>query len=149
MPQIGVLLGWGGCALALTFLVSGCSDPVPYVADFRPGEDSPEEGQFPLGPMAESSSSEFVPGPSVAWAQDGAYLAVITFGSGSCPSGPTRVAVVGDQEIEIGLGALSEQTTCTADVSPHATVLDVPDGISSAEPLVAHIGGQEVTLPAA
>ncbi|WP_222192764.1 hypothetical protein [Modestobacter italicus] len=149
MPRRRVLLGWGVIVLALTILVAGCADRLPHVAAFGLGDGSPEEERFPLGSIAESAFSYSVPGPTVAWTEDGSHLVVITFGSSSCPSEPDEVTVVDEQEIEVGISGSFEQSDCTADISPHATVLHVPDGISSADPLVAHIGGQQLTLPPA
>lgn len=68
-------------------------------------------------------------GPSVAWVDDGQYLGVVTYGSSSCPSGPQSVELVADQEIEIRLGQLfPERDVCSADVSPHVTVVELPPG---------------------
>jgi hypothetical protein len=87
--------------------------------------------------------------PSIAWVDDGQYLAVITHGSGSCPSGPDSIEVVAEQEIEIRLGPLFPgREPCTADMSPHATVVELPQGVEPTKPLVAHFGDREVTIEA-
>lgn len=87
--------------------------------------------------------------PSVAWVNDGEYLGVITWGSGSCPSGPQGIDVIADQEIEIRLvGLFDESDACTADISGYVTVVEMPDGIRPREPLVARVADREVTIPA-
>ena len=85
--------------------------------------------------------------PSVAWVNDGQYLGVVTFGSSSCPSGPQGIEVVADQEIEILLGPLfSGRDVCSADISGHVTVVELPQGITPTRPLVARFDGGQVTL---
>ena len=88
--------------------------------------------------------------PSIAWVNDGQYLAVVTWGSSSCPSGPHGIVVVADQEIEIRLGPLfPDRDTCTADMSGHVTVVELPQEVTPAKPLVARFENGEVTIPAA
>jgi hypothetical protein len=87
--------------------------------------------------------------PSIAWVNDGEYLAVITSGSSSCPSGPDSMEVVAEQEIEVRLGPLfPDRDTCTADMSPHVTVVELPQGVTPTKPLVARFGSHEVTIEA-
>jgi len=124
------------------------SDPVPYVAEFAPGGDDSARQQFVLSPAFEPGGpSSFM--PSVAWVNDGEYLAVIGSGSGSCPSGPHTIEVVDEQHVEIRLGPLfPDRNVCTADPGPQVTVVEVPEGIAPTEPLVARFEDREVTLPA-
>ena len=84
--------------------------------------------------------------PTVAWVDDGRYVAVVTWGSSSCPTGPDDVDVVDEQVIEIGLAPLTRGDVCTADMSPHVVVLDLPRGIDPTEPLVARVEDTEVTI---
>jgi hypothetical protein len=87
--------------------------------------------------------------PSVTWVNDGQYLAVVTWGSSSCPSGPHRIEVAADQEIEVRLGPLfPDRDTCTADMSGHVTVVELPQGVTPTKPLVARFGDHEVTIEA-
>lgn len=167
---------------------NGLSSRLPYVAEFLPGTDTPEERQFVLTPaptpqlllLPEASSAPPVTpspdlgedwpttptqtlpitptpdtggspsfGSSVAWVNDGQYLAVVTYGSSSCPSGPHSIDVVADQEIEIRLGLLfPDRDVCTADVRSHVTVMELPQGIMPTKPLVTHFGTRKVTMPA-
>jgi hypothetical protein len=137
-------------AVGAALLLSGCTQPVPHVAAFRVGDGGAEEQHFVLGPASDpAGSSVDLPGPSAAWATDGAYLAVITVGSGSCPSGPHDITVVADQEIEVRLGDLyARPDVCSADLSPYATVVEVPDGITPDRPLKVHFSRGAVTVPA-
>jgi hypothetical protein len=114
------------------------------------GEQLPTEPmqRFPVTPTSDPGGWPSFE-PSVAWVSDGEYLGVVTFGSGSCPSGPHGIEVVADQEIEIRLGPLfSGQEACSADISGHVTVVEVPQGIAPTRPLVARFDAVRVTLPA-
>jgi hypothetical protein len=168
--------------------VSGAGAPLPSVAEFALGGDTPDAREFVLTPPPDPSvhvlpepshappvmpapdlgerlhtepmqsppvTSTPDPGgwpslePSVAWVDDGQYLAVVTFGSGSCPSGPDAIEVVADQEIEIGLGPLfSDPDACSADMSGHVTVVELPQGVTPTKPLVARFAAREVAIPA-
>jgi hypothetical protein len=87
--------------------------------------------------------------PSVTWVNDGQYLAVVTWGSSSCPSGPHGIEVAADQEIEVRLGPLfPDRDTCTADMSGHVTVVKLPQGVTPTKPLVARFGDHEMTIAA-
>ena len=89
------------------------------------------------------------PAPAISWVNDGHYLAVITYGSGSCPEGPQSIDVVADQEIEVRLGALFPgRDICTADLGPYVTVVDLPQAITPTKPLTARFGKREATIPA-
>ena len=115
------------------------SDPgEDFELTYTPSPDS--DGQSPL-------DSAFQPG--IAWVNDGQYLAVVTWGSSSCPSGPHGIEVAADQKIEIRLGPLfPDRDTCTADMSGHVTVVELPPGVTPTKPLVARFGDREVTIVA-
>ncbi|WP_089338267.1 hypothetical protein [Blastococcus mobilis] len=110
-----------------------------YTPSPAPAPDS--GGQSPLESAFRSS---------IAWVNEGQYLAVITHGSGSCPSGPDSIEVAAEQEIEIRLGPLFPgRDPCTADMSPHVTVVELPQGITPTKQLVARFGDHEATIEAA
>jgi hypothetical protein len=146
-----VVLSAAVLAVALVPLMRAwsSSNPLPYVAEFTPGRNDSVGQQFVLSPAFDPRGpSSFT--SSLAWVNDGEYLAVITYGSGSCPTGPHSITVVGDQELTIGLGPLfPDRDVCTADLGPHVTVIAVPEGITSAKPLVAQLDDRQFTLPAA
>jgi hypothetical protein len=175
-------------ATASALAACGAGAPLPYVAEFALGGDTPEAREFVLAPtpgphvqvLPEPSEAPSItpspdlgeplhtepmptlplaptpdPGgwpsfePSIAWVNDGQYLAVVTFGSGSCPSGPHGIEVVADQEIEIRLGPLfPDRDVCSADMSGHVTVVELPQGVTPTKPLRARFVEHEVTIPA-
>jgi hypothetical protein len=166
----------------------GVGSPLPYVARFALGADTPEAREFVLTPtpgprvqvLPEPSpappmtpapdlgeevpvelSAMPAPGsggqsplerafqPSVAWVNDGRYLGVVAYGSSSCPSGPLGIEVVADQEIEIRLGPLlPDRDICSADMSGHATVVALPEGITPTKALTARFAEHQVSIPA-
>ncbi len=116
----------------------GADFELTYTPAPEPAPDS--GGQSPLESVFE---------PSIAWVNDGQYLAVVTWGSSSCPSGPDSIEVPADQEVEVRLGPLfPDRDTCTADMSGHVTVVELPQGITPTKPLVARFGDHEMTIAA-
>jgi hypothetical protein len=89
------------------------------------------------------------PPPPVSWDGDG-RLAVVTYGSSSCPTAPADVTVAGDQELVLHIAPLHpDQDPCTADVAPRTTEVEVPDGVSSGEELTVRLRyptGEEETV---
>jgi hypothetical protein len=155
-------------APALAACGAGKGTPLPYVAEFALGGDTAEAREFLLTPtpgprlqvlpepshappITPAPSSGGPPSfePSVAWVNDGRYLGVVTYGSGSCPSGPHGIEVVADQVVEIRLGPLfSDRDVCSADMSGHVTVVELPEPITPTQPLTARFGEREMTIPA-
>jgi hypothetical protein len=125
----------------------------PMMTVPEPGDEVPLEPFDPPAPAPDSygeSPLERAFQPTVAWVNDGQYLGVVTFGSGSCPDGPTGIEVVADQVIEIRLGPLfSDREVCSADMTGHVTVVELPSQVSPTEPLAARFGDHEVTIEAA
>jgi hypothetical protein len=80
----------------------------------------------------------------VAWADDGRSLAVTTYGSSSCPVGPTDIEVVGAQEVRVELAFLfPDRDPCTADMAMNTYEVDAPGGISADEPLTVLLDHHE------
>ena len=149
MPALAACAAGGGGGGA------GGGGPVPVVAEFGLEQGAPEEREFvlnrPPAPIAASPSAGTAWSfePSVAWVNDGRYLGVITWGSSSCPSGAHAVEVVAEQVVEIRLRPPSvEGDACTADISGYVTVVELPEGITPAKPLVARFEDHEVTVKA-
>lgn len=117
-----------------------------------PGEDfelTDTPSPAPVPDSGDQSPLESAFQPSVTWVNDGQYLAVVTWASSSCPSGPHGIEVAADQEIEIRLGPLfPDRATCTADMSGRVTVVELPQGVTPTKPLVARFGDHEVTIAA-
>jgi hypothetical protein len=104
-----------------TLTVSACS-----TSGAMP-EGSPPNGALPHVPPQP---------PPVTWAEDAEHLVVVTYGSSSCPAGPTDLAVVGDQEIRLEIGPLfPDRDPCTADMAARTTEVELPDGSSVDERL--------------
>jgi hypothetical protein len=122
--------------------------PMTPVPDLR--EEVPvETSTAPVPDSGERSLLEPAFQPSVAWVDDGRYLGVVAFGSSSCPSGPLAIEVVADQEIQIRLGPLfPDRDVCSADLSGHVTVVELPEGITPTKPLTARFAERGVTIPA-
>ena len=115
-------------------------DEVPLEFSYTPAPAPESGGQSPLEAAFQLS---------VAWVNDGQYLGVVTFGSGSCPDGPTGIEVVADQVIEIRLGPLfPDRDVCSADMRGHVTVVELPSEVTPTKPLVARFGDDEVTIEA-
>ncbi len=144
----------GTALVAAATVLAGCGsgggasgDGPEIVAEYRPGDGTAEERRYPLvpGPLSGPGADQ-LPTPTVAWVDEGRYLGVVTWGSSSCPTGPDDVDVVDEQVIEISLARLTDGDVCTADMSPHDVVLDLPREIDPTEPLVARIEDTEVTI---
>ncbi|SDN48545.1 hypothetical protein SAMN05428965_0596 [Geodermatophilus sp. DSM 45219] len=149
-------LGWGAPE-EQRFVLTPAPGPrvqvLPEPSHAPPVTPSPDHGEPvqtpPVAPPPDPGGWPSSFEPSVAWVDGGRYLGVVTYGSGSCPSGPHGIEVVADQEIEIRLGPLFPgRDVCSADVSGHVTVVELPQGVTPAEPLVARFGEREVTIPA-
>lgn len=166
-------------------------EPMPHVATFKLGWDTPEERTYvltpPPGPRVDvvhplpvepppdlkqleqvgpeqveqgvreehqapsSTPRAYEPGAgfmhTVAWVNDGRYLGIVTWGSGSCPNVPYGIRTITDQEIEVELGDLYPGADiCSADLSGYVTVVELLDGVSPALPLTARFDGHEMTI---
>jgi hypothetical protein len=95
----------------------------------------------PTVPTAPGQTFELPPPPPpVSWADDGEHLAVTTWGSWSCPTAPTDVHVVGDQELRVDIEPLfPDRDPCTADAAMRTTEVELPDDVSADEPVTVHL----------
>ena len=86
-------------------------------------------------------------GPPIAWVDDGALLAITTWGSSSAPSVPTTFEVEAGRltlELDVrdpGGGPIS------ADLSAYVTVIERPPGLDPRMQTVVHLGGRAFELP--
>jgi hypothetical protein len=118
-----------------------------YVAEFLLGGDTAQARQYALTLPPASAGGVLSLEPSVVWINDGEYLGVVTYGSGSCPSGPYGIEVIAEQEIEIRLGPLfPDRDVCSADVKGHVTIVELPQGITETKPLIARFEDGSMTL---
>jgi hypothetical protein len=151
----------GGIPEEQRYVLTSESGPRIRIVTETPGVDpgplaaSSSQAGTPTAPaqtsgVSPSSAATGVPTPVIAWVNDGQYLAVITYGSGSCPDGPQSIRVVADQEVEVRLGPFFPgRDVCTADLGPYVTVVKLPQGVTPAKPLTARFGSNEATLPGA
>ena len=146
-PRAAAALG-----VVLVLCLGGCASTGPDGA--LPTVPVPPGPTVPLTPG--QTLEVLPPPPPVRWSDDGEHLAVTTTGSSSCPSGPTDVTVLGDQEVGIEIGFLfPDRDPCTADMAPTTTEVERPRGIDPAETVTVRLGyeggGEEtvVVLPPA
>jgi hypothetical protein len=151
----------GVVASAAALALTGCqesddavaSHDVHVVAEFRPDELPPEYVLGPATPDKIRHDPTSV-GPaydlvdSAAWVNEGEYLAVVTYGSSSCPRVPVRADVADDGTVRFALERVDHEDVCSADVAPHYSILEVPDGLSPESPARLLFGDREATLPA-
>jgi len=146
----------GGSSQEQKYVLTSESGPRIRIVTETPGVQSVPPAASPSQPVAATSSgtpssvATGVPPPAIAWVNYGQYLAVITYGSSSCPDGPQSLHVVADQEVEVRLGAFFPgKDVCTADLAPYVTVVKLPQGATAAKPLTVRFGKGDETLPAA
>lgn len=89
---------------------------------------------------------EHHPGFGVRWVEDGALLAVSTWGSSSLPTVPRTVRTDGDDVVlTVGPGD-PDVTIATADVAPYTTLIEPPAGLVPHSTARVHVGEQVVEL---
>lgn len=81
-------------------------------------------------PKGISAPAESAGGSSwAAWLVDGQRLAVILYGSSTCPQTIAGLSITGEQELTATLDpALGG--VCARDLVPHTTVFETPEGIN-------------------
>jgi hypothetical protein len=148
-------------AVSSVFLLSACNPPsgaaenfpgVPTeadadVVDVDSGHD--DAGDDEAHDEAETPSYE--DGPVVVWWADGGQLALTISGSSTCP-------VIGDQirvldpagegnRVAIDLVERPENEVCTMDLVPHTTLFWTPVTVTTTEPLLVEVAGEEIEVP--
>lgn len=135
--------GGGGVASQDVQLVAEFgSDGLP--TDYVLGPGTPDR----IRPDAGSGGPDHEFVDWVAWVNDGQYLAVVSYGSSSCPRIPVRADVGDDGAVSLELERVDHEDLCSADVAPHYSILQVPDGLSPESPARVRLGDREETLPA-
>lgn len=138
--------------------LSGCASNTP-IDDF-PGvplvpvaaEAADEEGAEGEEAEPELEEVEVPEGePSAVYLDYGDRLAVILWGSSTCPPVASHVVVTQDagsgNSVRVDVEPLPEDAICTADLVPHTTVFGTPQSITTTLPLTMDIDGQEFVLP--
>jgi hypothetical protein len=84
--------------------------------------------------------------PLAMWVGGG--LAVVTFGSSSCPPVPTSIAAPDAEHVVIEFAA-SPDTPCSADLAPTTHQFDLPSGVSATPGVTAELrfGEQVYEVP--
>lgn len=83
--------------------------------------------------------------------EDGGRIALVLWGSSSCPPVGTAMTVVADAEsgnaVRVELVSYPEDQPCTQDFVPHTTVFWTPVYITTTQELRIEVGDEEVILP--
>lgn len=87
---------------------------------------------LPEGAAPSPSASTELPAdpdfsPSAVWLEDD-VLAVVTYGSSSCPTAPSSLEVVDGTDLRIATIQLGGEV-CTADIAPTTFEIDDPEGL--------------------
>ena len=92
------------------------------------------------------------PGFGVRWSEDGAVLAVTTWGSSSHPAVP-RTARVSEGELTLTFGPLQDATSppgsvdvATNDMAAYTALIEPPAGLAPSTPTRVHVGDEVVEL---
>jgi len=156
-------VGFAAVALASVFLLSACNPSgnaaenfsgLPVASEAEPIDVDPESGgetddvseEEVAGPTFEESDQ-----PQVAWWEQGGQIALVIYGSSSCPSVGKEIRVLepaGEgNRVAIDLVQRPENEICTMDFVPHTTIFWTPVEVTTTEPLVVEVAGYEVEIP--
>jgi len=150
-------------ALSSVFLLSACNPSgnaaedfpgLPVEAEAAPVDVDPESGgDISDAAEGEAEGEPFVESnePQVAWWEEGGQLALVVYGSSSCPTVGKEVRVLEEagegNRVAIDLVQRPEDEVCTMDIVPHTTLFWTPVEITTTEPLIVEVAGSEVTIP--
>jgi hypothetical protein len=144
-----VLAVLGGLSLA------GCASPTA-IEDFSglplvpvAAAEGAEEGEEAEPELEELDVPEGE--TSAAYLDYGDRLAVVTWGSSTCPLVGSDIVVVEDQDsgnaVRVELEEIPADAVCTADLVPHTTIFGTPENITTTQPLRIDVNGEEIVLP--
>jgi len=150
-------------ALSSVFLLSACNPSgsaaedfpgLPVEAEAAPVDVDPESGgDISDAAEGEAEGEPFVESnePQVAWWEEGGQLALVVYGSSSCPTVGKEVRVLEEagegNRVAIDLVQRPEDEVCTMDIVPHTTLFWTPVEVTTTEPLIVEVAGSEVTIP--
>lgn len=119
--------------------------PAPEGEGEAEGE-AEEEGEVELVELEVSEGEA-----RAIYLEDGGRIALVLWGSSTCPPVGTSMTVVEDAEagnsVRVDLASIPADRPCTADFVPHTTVFWTPVDITTTQPLRITVGGEEVILP--
>ncbi len=100
----------------------------------------------------EGGSGELADGtPHAMWIGQGNKIAVITYGSSTCPQVGETIDVVAPagqgNAVKVNLKQYPADQACTMDLVPHTTEFWTPQNITTTEPLEVEVAGSTVTVP--
>ncbi|KQQ95787.1 hypothetical protein ASF62_04700 [Leifsonia sp. Leaf325] len=130
-----------GAALLL-ILLTGCTPSGQAVEDFS-------------GVPDDITTSEKIPvdtdgAPQAFYLNDGGELAVVLWGSSTCPYIGTDISVVKEadegNEVEVAVAPLPDQP-CTMDLVPHTTVFWTPTKTTTTKPLIVRVLDAVIEVP--
>lgn len=155
--------GLAAVAFASVFLLSACNPSgapaenfsgLPVAEEAAPIDVDPESGG-----ETEDAAEEEVEGPTfeesehpqVAWWEEGGQLALVVYGSSSCPTVGREIHVLEEagegNRVAIDLVIRPEDEICTMDFVPHTTLFWTPVEVTTTEPLIVEVAGTEVEVP--
>lgn len=130
--------------------LAGCASPtaiedfsglpvVPVAAEGEEAEPELEELEVPEGET------------SVVYLDYGDRLALVTWGSSTCPVVGTDIVVVQDansgNSVRIETEPIPADAICTADLVPHTTIFGTPENTTTTKPLLVEVDGEEIEVP--
>lgn len=134
-----------GVALAAVVSLSACT-PVGNAAITN------YSGWPEVSMPGEGGSGELADGtPHAMWIGDGGKLAVITYGSSTCPVVGTTIDVVAKagagNAVKVNTADIPADRPCTMDLVAHTTEFWTPQNITTTEPLVVEVAGSTIEVP--
>ena len=144
-----------GLAVLGALALAGCASPTA-IEDFSglprvpvaaaEGADEGEEAEPELEELDVPAGET-----SAAYLDNGDRLAVVTWGSSSCPLVGTDIVVLEDADsgnaVRVELAEIPEDAICTADFAPHTTVFGTPENTTTTQPLRVEVGDEEIVVP--
>ncbi|WP_285115535.1 hypothetical protein [Leifsonia sp. fls2-241-R2A-40a] len=137
MPRTATRLLPAVAALVAVAALAGCSS-----APGRPVDDYAGEPKGVQAPASSAGGAAWA-----AWLEDGARVAIVLYGSSSCPPKVQNISVSGADTIKAVL-APAPGGICTRDYVPHTTVFATPDHITKSAEVNVVLPDATLTLPA-
>lgn len=137
MPRPSPRLLPAVAALTAVAALAGCSS-----SPGRPVEDYAGEPKGVPAPASSAGGASWA-----AWLEGGDRLAIVLYGSSTCPPKVDHIRSTGATAIEATL-APAPGGICTHDYVPFTTVFATPDGTSKTAQVSVALPDQTLTLPA-
>ena len=150
-------------ALSSVFLLSACNPSgnaaedfsgLPVAEEAEPIDVNPVEGgeiDDAAEEETEGAPFEETDEPQAVWWEEGAQIALVMYGSSTCPTVGNEIRVLEKQgegnRVAIDLVQRPENEICTMDFVPHTTVFWTPVEVTTTEPLIVEVAGAEVEVP--